>query len=161
MKHVYYYDSPVGKLKLVSDELALQELTFLGEYKEENSPATQENSPLIKKVVCELNEYFAGNRQQFTIPLDPQGTPFQKKDWKALCDIPYGQTRSYKDIAQAIGCPKGARAVGLANNKNPISIIIPCHRVIGADGKLVGYGGGIDKKVFLLDLENATYKKPL
>ena len=94
-----------------------------------------------------------GKRKSFDLPLKPEGTEFQKKVWNALLDIPYGETRSYKDIAVAIGNPKACRAVGMANNRNPISIIIPCHRVIGANGSLVGYGGGLPIKIELLNLE--------
>ncbi len=99
------------------------------------------------------DEYFAGGRKDFDLPLCPRGTEFQKKVWSALREIPYGETRAYGEIAAAVGNPKAARAVGMANNRNPISVIVPCHRVIGSDGKLVGYGGGLDIKEFLLDLE--------
>ena len=99
------------------------------------------------------SEYFDGKRKIFDLPLKPEGTEFQLKDWNALREIPYGETRSYKDIAIAIGNPKACRAVGTANHNNPISIIIPCHRVIGSDGSLTGYGGGLDKKTYLLELE--------
>ena len=101
----------------------------------------------------QLKEYFGGKRKIFDLPLKPEGTEFQLRDWDALRRIPYGETRSYKDIAEEIDCPKGFRAVGMANNKNPIGIIIPCHRVVGANGKLVGYAGGMEKKEFLLELE--------
>jgi methylated-DNA-[protein]-cysteine S-methyltransferase len=110
-------------------------------------------TPLLKKAAQELQEYFIGKRKRFDLPLSPQGTDFQQKVWKALQDIPYGAVCSYKDIARAIGNEKACRAVGGANNKNPISIIIPCHRVIGANGSLVGYGGGIEIKKQLLALE--------
>ncbi|GGE43713.1 methylated-DNA--protein-cysteine methyltransferase [Pullulanibacillus camelliae] len=103
--------------------------------------------------IRQLQEYFAGERQTFTVPICLKGTPFQKKVWHALQDIGYGETRSYKEIAEAIGNPKAVRAVGGANNKNPVSILIPCHRVVGSNGALVGYGGGLDKKEILLDLE--------
>ena len=101
----------------------------------------------------------AGRRREFQLPLAPKGTEFQQKVWKALLDIPYGETRSYGEIARAIGNPKASRAVGMANNRNPIAIIIPCHRVIGSTGKLVGYGGGLDKKEFLLNLERQNALK--
>ena len=100
-----------------------------------------------------MSEYFAGKRTTFDVPLDAQGTDFQKRIWKALCTIPYGETRSYQQIAAIAGCPKGARAVGMANNRNPVSIIIPCHRVIGADGSLTGYAAGLPNKLKLLQLE--------
>ena len=110
-------------------------------------------TPLLKEAFRQLDEYLDGKRQGFDLPLAPQGTPFQQKVWQALQTIPYGETRSYKQIAEQIGNPLGCRAVGMANNKNPIGIIIPCHRVIGANGKLVGYAGGLDLKTQLLNLE--------
>lgn len=110
-------------------------------------------STLIKQVKQQLDEYFQGKRNTFDLPLNPSGTTFQKKVWNALCNIPYGETRSYQEIAIAIDCPKGCRAVGLANNKNPIVILIPCHRVIGKNGSLVGYALGLKMKQHLLDLE--------
>jgi methylated-DNA-[protein]-cysteine S-methyltransferase len=106
-----------------------------------------------------LCEYLKGERKEFDLPLNPKGTDFQKRVWKALCEIPYGETRSYKQIAETIGNPRAVRAVGMANHRNPLLIVVPCHRVIGADGKLVGYAAGIDKKAFLLQLE-AKYPKP-
>ena len=109
--------------------------------------------------VDQLQQYFAGTRRQFTFPLDLRGTPFQLKCWRALLDIPYGQTRTYADIARAVGCPHGYRAVGLANNRNPIAIVVPCHRVIASDGTLCGYGGGLDVKRKLLELEGALTTK--
>ena len=107
----------------------------------------------IADVARQLQAYFDGDLKQFDLPIDPQGTPFQQLVWKELCNIPYGITISYGELAARIGNPKGSRAVGLANGRNPISIIVPCHRVIGANGKLVGYGGGLDRKIWLLELE--------
>lgn len=113
-----------------------------------------ENGSDIKQVTEELQAYFAGDLREFTVDITfPGGTPFQRKVWHELRNIPYGEVRSYKDIAKGIGAPKAVRAVGGANNKNPISIIVPCHRVIGSNGSLVGYGGGLDKKKHLLELE--------
>lgn len=112
-----------------------------------------EETPLLKEAATQINQYLAGLRTTFDLPLSLRGTEFQKKVWRALQDIPYGETRSYKEIAEAVGNPKASRAVGMANNKNPLSILIPCHRVIGANGKLVGYGGGLDKKEYLLGME--------
>ena len=103
-------------------------------------------------------EYLEGKRKVFDFPYEFHGTEFQKKVWKKLCDIPYGETRTYKDIAIAIGNPKACRAVGMSNNKNPITIAVPCHRVIGANGKLVGYAGGIEMKKKLLEIEEKTYE---
>jgi methylated-DNA-[protein]-cysteine S-methyltransferase len=113
-------------------------------------------SPIAAETARQLAEYFRGERRKFDLPLDAQGTPFQKRVWSALRRIPYGETRSYKDIARAAGSPKGARAVGMANHENPIAIVVPCHRVIAADGSLGGYACGLDLKRKLLDLESAA-----
>lgn len=110
-------------------------------------------TPLTDELAEQLDEYFQGNRQRFDIPYDLKGTPFQKRVWSALCQIPYGQTRSYLDVAQSIGNARACRAVGMANHRNPLLILIPCHRVIGADGSLGGYAAGVDTKQFLLELE--------
>jgi methylated-DNA-[protein]-cysteine S-methyltransferase len=112
-------------------------------------------TPLIQKAAAQIKEYFEGKRRQFKLPLVMHGTEFQLAVWRALQDIPYGETRSYKEIAVSIGRPRAVRAVGMANNRNPISIIVPCHRVIGHDGKLVGYGGGLPLKQYLLELERS------
>lgn len=140
-------DSPIGLLTLAGTSEALTSVCFGGGGYAFNP------SQLLLRAVSELREYFAGTRKAFDIPLDPAGTEFQKKVWKALCDIPYGETRSYRDIALAVDSPRAARAVGLANNKNPIPILVPCHRVIGADGSLTGYAGGLEAKRLLLELE--------
>jgi len=110
-------------------------------------------TPIIAACAEQLRKYVQGDLKQFSVPINPTGTPFQLSVWRALVDIPYGETRSYSAIARAIGNPKAVRAVGMANNRNPISFIIPCHRVIGSDGSLVGYGGGLALKEWLLDLE--------
>lgn len=123
-----------------------------------NSVLTRDDEQ-IAPVVAQLYEYFKGDRRSFDLPLGFKGTDFQKRVWEALRDIPYGQTRTYKDIAESIGSPKAVRAVGNANNKNPLSIIVPCHRVIGSSGSLVGYGGGLDRKAYLLDLEQEQSMK--
>lgn len=148
-----YLNSPIGFIKITANDEAINEVTFV-ENEEEDKP-----NALTQEAVNQLMEYFEGKRKVFDLPLSPIGTPFQQAVWKALCSIPYGETRSYGEIAKMIGNPKASRAVGMANNRNPISIIIPCHRVIGASGKLVGYGGGIDKKIYLLNLEKATYRE--
>lgn len=148
-----YLNSPIGFIKITANNEAINEVIFV-ENEEEDNP-----NALTQEVTNQLMEYFEGKRKVFNLPLSPIGTSFQQAVWEALCSIPYGETRSYGEIAKMIGNPKASRAVGMANNRNPISIIIPCHRVIGASGKLVGYGGGIDKKIYLLDLEKATYKK--
>lgn len=148
-----YLNSPIGFIKITANDETINEVTFV-ENEEEDKP-----NALTQEAVNQLMEYFEGKRKVFDLPLSPIGTPFQQAVWKALCSIPYGETRSYGEIAKMIGNPKASRAVGMANNRNPISIIIPCHRVIGASGKLVGYGGGIDKKIYLLNLEKATYRE--
>ena len=112
-------------------------------------------TPVIREAFEQLEAYFAGRRKTFDLPLRREGTPFMQKVWRALCDVPYGKTASYGDIAKAVGNPKACRAVGMANNRNPIAIIVPCHRIVGGNGKLVGYGGGLDMKRRLLDLERA------
>jgi len=141
------YEFPFGRLKIGYTEKAIRYVLFTDE-KGSGTP-----SELSELAALQLTEYFAGKRKSFDLPLEAEGTEFRKRVWAALTEIPYGETRSYKDIAEAIGKPRACRAVGGANNKNPISIIIPCHRVIGADGSLVGYGGGLEKKVMLLGLE--------
>ena len=118
-------------------------------------------TPLIKEAHSQLVEYLAGNRREFDLPLDPLGTDFQKRVWTTLREIPYGEVRSYKEIAEAIGNPKAVRAVGGANNRNPISIVVPCHRVIGTDGSLTGYGGGLPMKEKLLKLEGVLKNQEL
>lgn len=144
------YDSNFGKIQIeCHDEI----VTLLK--KINNEPlAFGETNDFTDKVFNEISEYFEGLRKDFTFKYELHGTDFQKKVWLALCDIPYGETRTYKDIAKAIGNEKASRAVGMANNKNPITIVVPCHRVIGADGKLVGYAGGIEMKKKLLKMES-------
>ena len=145
-------NSPAGRLTLASDGSALTGL----HYGERVYPrALNEPDNIISSAVLQLDEYFKGIRTVFNIPIMPQGTEFQRRVWNALTEIDYGKTRTYGEIAAAIGNPKAARAVGLANNKNPISIIVPCHRVVGANGRLVGYAGGLETKSFLLELEKA------
>lgn len=153
MKHITLYDSPVGILRIVTEDSALTDLALDCDEPPVTGEYSREETPLTRRVRSQLDEYFSGQRTDFDLPLKPNGTEFQKKDWAALQEIPYGQTRTYKDIAEAIGCPKGFRAVGLANNRNPIMIIIPCHRVIGSDGSLTGYAGGTHIKKYLLELE--------
>ena len=115
-------------------------------------------TPLLERGREQLLEYLAGERRTFDLPLAPEGTSFQLRVWQALTQIPWGQTRTYRDVAQAVDCPKGFRAVGLANNRNPIPIFIPCHRVVGANGSLVGYAGGLEMKAALLRLEGSLEK---
>jgi methylated-DNA-[protein]-cysteine S-methyltransferase len=151
-----YMESPVGALKLVAHDQALVAVMWDNEdHKRVRLAELIENiqHPMLLKVKQQLEQYFAGQRQQFNLPLDFQGTDFQQRVWRALLTIPYGETRSYKDIALQIGNEKAVRAVGAANGRNPISIIAPCHRVIGSGGALVGFAGGLDKKQILLSLE--------
>ena len=151
-----YMESPVGALKLVAHDQALVAVMWDNEdHKRVRLAELIKNiqHPMLLKVKQQLEQYFAGQRQQFNLPLDFQGTDFQQQVWRALLTIPYGETRSYKDIALQIGNEKAVRAVGAANGRNPISIIAPCHRVIGSGGALVGFAGGLDKKQILLSLE--------
>ncbi len=154
-----YYDiieSPVCQILLAGDEEGLKHVIFLkGEKKAEIPENWVKNKEFFREAEKQLKAYFSGKLKSFDLKLASEGTDFQKAVWKALCEIPYGETRTYKDIAVSIGKPKACRAVGLANNRNPIAIIGPCHRVIGSNGKLVGYASGLDVKEFLLKLENA------
>lgn len=154
----HHLESPIGVIIALADDEGLRALLFPGH----RPPADLEEIPRttagFEAVSAQLDEYSAGDRREFDLPLAPRGTEFQLRAWAALQEIPYGQTRSYGEQAAMLGGPAAAhtlaRAVGLANNRNPISIVIPCHRVIGADGSLVGYGGGLDAKRYLLDLES-------
>lgn len=151
------YKSPIGTLKLVASGKGLVAITHENKFES----VTQEcsNNKIIQQTKKQLDEYFAGKRQDFSVTLDLQGTGFQKQVWQALMHIPYGKTISYGELAKGINNPKAVRAVGGANNKNPVSVIVPCHRVIGANGKLVGYAGGLNKKEYLLSLENKGVMK--
>lgn len=149
MNHILI-KSPIGLYVISASEKGITRLDRLAA--DEPIPKTKE-TPLLLEAKKQLEEYFNGVRKDFDLPLDTAGTPFQEAVWQALRTIPYGKTASYKDIAVAIGNPKAVRAVGGANNRNPISIITPCHRVIGITGKLVGYGGGMDAKEYLLRME--------
>lgn len=148
-------DSPIGKLTVMEREGQITEI-FFGERRRE---AEEEMTVVLQEAKRQLLLYFEGERTVFDLPLNPKGTPFQEEVWKHLLKIPYGETRSYGQIAKDIGKPKAVRAVGGANHRNPISIIIPCHRVIGSDGSLTGYGGGLDIKRYLLNLEQRVLKK--
>jgi methylated-DNA-[protein]-cysteine S-methyltransferase len=150
MNSVLTVQTPLGKLTLAEKNGVLAELRF-GERTQTGE--REQSTPLLRKAARELIEYFGGTRKTFSVPLAPPGTAFQQAVWSALMTIPYGETRAYGEIAGHIGKPKAARAVGMANHRNPLPIFIPCHRVIGADGRLTGYGGGMDKKEFLLKLE--------
>ncbi len=149
------HESPVGPLSLVSDGRALVTLAFAGQAHpvrliEEAEPGSD---AVLDAARGQLDAYFKGGIKRFDLPLAPRGTPFQERVWAALREIPYGETRSYGDVAAAVGAPRAVRAVGGANGSNPIAIIVPCHRVIGANGTLTGFGGGLDRKRFLLTHE--------
>jgi methylated-DNA-[protein]-cysteine S-methyltransferase len=147
-------ESPVGRLLLAGNEEHLSVLWFQsGSRAMTPDPTWRRDDAPLRRAVDELERYFAGTLQQFSLSLQPEGTPFQKRVWKELQQIPYGETISYGELAKRIGNPNASRAVGLANGANPISIVVPCHRVIGANGKLTGYGGGLNVKEKLLALE--------
>ncbi len=159
----FYYETKLGRLFIAEDGEGIAEVSIVKNMMSpdvENTPGRKEllsceieETPLIRQAIRELMEYFDGRRKEFNISLNPKGTNFQKKVWDALRAIPYGETRSYQQIAQAVGNKNASRAVGMANHNNPIMCIIPCHRVIGANGSLVGYAGGLDIKATLLSLE--------
>ena len=140
--------SPLGRLRLTEEGGALTRLDFV-----EDEPLRPPETPLLIQAERELGEYFSGTRRDFDLPLAPQGTDFQRRVWRALRDIPYGQTRSYAQLAAAAGAPRACRAVGGANGRNPLPILIPCHRVIAADGRLAGFSAGLERKEALLELE--------
>jgi methylated-DNA-[protein]-cysteine S-methyltransferase len=152
-----YLDSAIGELLLAGNGEALGLLGFPeGKMRLRHREDWTQDRSLFTAAIDQLQAYFAGELQDFDLPLAPEGTQFQRAVWDALIHIPYGETRSYGDIAQKVGSPKASRAVGAANGQNPIPIIIPCHRVIGKSGALVGFGGGLSTKVQLLDLEQKT-----
>lgn len=153
MVYCCFCHTPLGRMLLAQEEEELILVEF------DATPLKnwqQADTPLLVQAKAQLSEYFAGTRQEFTLPLSPKGTPFQQKVWAALQTIPYGQTRSYGEIARQIGSPKAARAVGMANHHNPIAILIPCHRVVGQNGALTGYAGGLERKKALLQLEGCA-----
>ena len=151
--HVRVLDSPIGPLTLAGVNDRLQHLRMADQTYEPNRVGWERDDAAFPAAAEQLNEYFAGTRIEFDLTLDLIGTEFQRRVWEALLTIPYGQTRTYGQIAASIGSPSASRAVGLANGHNPISLIVPCHRVIGANGKLTGYGGGLERKRHLLDME--------
>jgi len=151
-----YFDSPVGRLLIAGDGEALRHIAFPGA-KEPRRPGpgwNESTEGVVASAVAQLREYFAGQRRDFDLPLAPEGTVFQRRVWRALQSIPYGETISYAELAKRTGNPKAARAVGSANGKNQIPIVIPCHRVIAADGTLGGFGGGLETKRRLLAIES-------
>ncbi len=150
MKQILIVPSPVGPLTLTQEDQALTGLHF-GEHPQQGAEGP---TPLLEEAARQLEEYFAGQRKEFSLPLAPKGTEFQLRVWQALLQIPYGETRSYGELAAMVGNPKACRAVGGANHRNPLSILIPCHRVVGTGGSLTGYAGGLAIKEFLLKLES-------
>ena len=153
MIKAYSYQTFIGPITIIENDGHLVEIRF-GDEKVEKAPSIIEETAVIKKAIQQLDEYFRGERKVFDLPLRPKGTEFQRRVWAALLSIPHGETRSYKDLAIKIQNPKAYRAVGMANNKNPLPIVIPCHRVIGSNRKLIGYRGGLDIKEKLLGIEN-------
>ncbi|OUD15405.1 methylated-DNA--[protein]-cysteine S-methyltransferase [Thioflexithrix psekupsensis] len=162
-----YCDCLIGTFKITADQSALLSCDVVSAWPEFQLPARadhltisepSDNSPLLQAACAQLNDYFAGTRRQFDLPLRWQGTAFRQRVWRTLCDIPYGEVRSYGEIAAAVGQPKAARAVGQANHHNPFLIIVPCHRVIGQSGRLVGYGAGLALKAWLLAHEQGGGK---
>ena len=157
MKYIKYVDFKLGKIGIVEENGKIVKIVIINKNDENNKNVDdfiEKDTKLLVKAKNELEEYFEGKRKEFDLPLNQEGTEFQKKVWNALSKIPYGEKRTYKEIAKMIGNEKASRAVGMANNKNNIPIIIPCHRVIGSNGKLVGYALGLDMKQYLLDLES-------
>lgn len=164
------YQTKIGQIEIKEQNGKITKLNFIKSEESEEpqkseksenpeelkqqKPNKNEATPLIKQTYQQIVEYLEGKRKEFNVPIQMQGTPFQIKVWQELQNIPYGQTRSYQDIANAVGNPKACRAVGMANYNNPIAIIVPCHRVIGKNKKLVGYAGGLDIKEKLLEIEN-------
>ncbi|MDQ0203218.1 methylated-DNA--[protein]-cysteine S-methyltransferase [Pectinatus haikarae] len=153
MKYTYFIETELGTIGISETDGSITEL-FLTKNRQKTTGGSQ--TPMLKEAEKQITEYLSGQRREFDLPLAAEGTAFQKSVWAALRKIPYGETRSYKQIAEMIGNPNASRAVGMANNKNPLLIVTPCHRVIGADGKLVGYAAGLAIKERLLKLERAN-----
>lgn len=155
MKSIFYYETIIGEIGIADNGKGITNIYIKNKLKIEKDIEIRETK-LIKEAVNQLNEYFSGERINFSISLDPEGTEFQHKVWNELINIPYGETRTYKEIAEKIGNSKAARAIGMANNKNPILLMIPCHRVVGKNKSLVGYAGGLEMKERLLEIENQS-----
>lgn len=149
--YTYFYDYSIGRIGITEKDGKITNVYITNKELPRDMQLTE--TPLLKEAARQLESYFAGELKEFSLPLEPSGTDFLKQVWSALCEIPFGKTATYGEIAERIGRPKAARAVGLANNRNPIPIFIPCHRVIGADGSLTGYRGGLEMKKKLLELE--------
>ncbi len=161
--HYEDMDSPVGRLRLIASDEALVGIWFEHGRDAARGAAglTSKSSKILARARAQLEQYFAGTRRDFELPLDPRGTEFQRRVWRRLSQIAYGDTTTYGALAHELGNPKGSRAVGLANGSNPIPIVIPCHRVIGADGSLTGFGGGLAIKAALLELERSAAQPQL
>ncbi len=155
-----FYESPLGTIEVVASGEGITALNFVPRSKmlKARGSGDADPSPLLAAAVRELSEYFAGERRAFTVPLDLRGTPFERAVWRVLLEVPFGRTVSYGELGRTVGKPRAARAVGGANHRNPVSIIVPCHRVIGADGSLTGYGGGLWRKEWLLEHERRHAK---
>ena len=147
----YFYETPIGTIGIAEKDGKITRLYFQTDYRP--SETTIRETPLLQEAAHQLQDYLTGKLADFSLPLQPEGTAFMQQVWSRLCEIPYGETASYKSLAESIGKPNAARAVGMANHRNPIPIFIPCHRVIGANGSLVGYRGGVNLKSRLLKLE--------
>ena len=163
MSTTYYsfLDSPLGRLLIAGDEAGLRLISFpTGRRTRQPERAWTVDAQPLREPIAQLEAYFAGRLREFSLPLAPEGTPFQLQVWDALRDIPYGETWSYGDVARHIGRPTAPRAVGAANGNNPLPIVVPCHRVIGSTGKLIGFGGGLDAKALLLALEQQHAPQP-
>lgn len=158
MKKVFFYHIDSQHICIAEEAGQITDIGFSVKHTAFDGTLVEETE-LTRKAAGQLREYFAGKREKFDLPLAPVGTPFQQRVWNALMEIPYGQTRSYGEIARTVGNPKASRAVGMANNRNPVAIVIPCHRVIGSNGKLTGYAGGLELKDALLHLERAHADK--
>jgi methylated-DNA-[protein]-cysteine S-methyltransferase len=159
--HYDEIDSPVGPLLVAADEAGLRLIHFqAGRDRREPDPSWEQDPRPFRALASQLGEYFRGERRRFDLPLAPRGTPFQLATWRALAAIPYGETITYAELARRVGRPGAFRAVGAANGKNPLPIVVPCHRVIGRDGSLTGFGGGIGTKRALLELEGASCVAP-
>jgi methylated-DNA-[protein]-cysteine S-methyltransferase len=151
MKKMFFHDTPIGAIGIAEEDERISRVCFCGEKNLAGFEVCE--TPLIRKAVVQFEEYFSGKRRQFCLPLLLSGTDFQRAVWNALQTIPFGETRSYQEIAVLLGRPKASRGVGMANHHNPLAIVIPCHRVIGSDGSLTGYAGGLPAKQYLLELE--------
>ncbi len=158
--HQQHLDTPIGQLTLVASEAGLSMILFESEDPPEIDASIDESDLVLVAAARQLSEYFAGERREFDLPLDLEGTEFQKAAWLALADVPYGETTSYGTQAAAIGRPGAFRAVGAANGKNPVPIVLPCHRIVGADGSLTGFAGGLDVKARLLAFEQSQQSLP-